>query len=58
MSIFLDDMHSRTGMHSSERGLGHDDLSKNGVGIDCLPEDVIMKEIGEVDRTKGINPLN
>lgn len=37
MSIFLDDI------ISSERGLGHDDLSKNGVGTDCLPEDVIMR---------------
>ena len=35
-------------MHSSERGFGHD-LIKNGVGIDCLPEDVIMKVLGEVD---------
>ena len=30
-------------MDSSVIGLGHD-LIRNGVGIDCLPEDVIMKE--------------
>ena len=42
MSIFFDGMHFLSVMHSSERGCGHD-LSKNGVGTDCLPEDVIMR---------------
>lgn len=43
-------------MDSSVIGLGHD-LIKNGVGIDCLPEDVIMKELRRT-RIARSRPLN